>query len=97
MVPIAGKHNGLNLFRRTTEPALERQDGFVVQRIALRRPREMHDRDRTVQLYMDVAEIICTGGRHRAFPSSHRLCRPQADLPPDRRLHSFRIAYATLS
>lgn len=72
MVPIADKHNGFDLFRRTTEPALERKDGFVVQRIALRRPREMHDRDCVLQFHMDVGEIICTGGRHRAFPSCPR-------------------------
>jgi hypothetical protein len=29
---------------------------------------------------MNVGEIICSGGRHRAFPSPHLLCRPQADL-----------------
>jgi hypothetical protein len=42
----------------------------------------MHDRDGILQLHMNVGQIICTGGRHRALPSSHRLCRPQADLPP---------------
>src|ERR1700729_1814256 len=84
MVPIADKHNGLDLFRRSTEPALERKDGFVVQRIALGRPREMHDRDGILQLHMNVGEIICTGGRHRAFlPRVYsavrwRICRPSS-------------------
>src|ERR1700728_2422782 len=80
MVPIADKHDGLDLFRRPTEPALERKDGFVVQRIALGRSREMHDGDLGLKLHMNVGEIICSGGRHRAFPSPHLLCRPQADL-----------------
>jgi hypothetical protein len=78
MVSIAGKHNGLDLFRRPTEPPLERKDGFVVQRIALGRPREMDDGDRVLQLHTNVGEIICAGARHRAFPSPHPLCRPRA-------------------
>ena len=49
MVSVADKHNGLDLFRRATERAFERKDGFIIERIALARPREIDDGDRVAQ------------------------------------------------
>jgi hypothetical protein len=82
MVSVADKHNGLDLFQRPTEPTLEREDGFVIERIALARPREMDDGDRVLQLHTNVGEIICTGGRHRAINPSHLFSGPHAYRTP---------------
>ena len=73
MIAVADEHDGFDLLRRSAEPTFEQEYGLVVQRVALRRPGEMHDRDRVLQFHMDAGEIIRARGAHRAFPPRIRL------------------------